>query len=116
MRRWYLLVSVALLVVVGTLVHLFGGPCVPTGSCRSCTVIGAASYRCCVWDYGCWLNPFEPDNQIWCEDVVIYSCPQGRKQVKCQETHRADECGPCCVNAGGPWPIPLPSPALGTIP
>lgn len=76
MRVWINYLLVTTLLAVGIIGALWGGPCIPTGSCDEdyCQPVRAARAKCCVFDHGCWLNPLTPDNQEWCEDYVIYRC------------------------------------------
>lgn len=112
MRVWINYLLVTTLLAVG-IIGAWGGPCVPTGRCdkEHCDVVWVEKAKCCVFDHGCWLNPSTPDNQIWCEEYVIYKCrtPSGRFYA-CQETHDAYECGPCCESAGWTPVAPVPTP------
>ncbi len=85
--------------------QLGGEPCQPTGVCdlQACTPKDVKRYKCCVFDRGCWLNPWQPDNQWWCEDVITYECkdPKTGRTYNCRITANRWECGPCCKEAGG---------------
>jgi hypothetical protein len=111
MRRLMLVGSVATILGLGLFTWLWSGPCRPTGDCPEdrCTLIGVTPYECCVWDHGCWINPWEPDNQEWCEVVGTYICRP--HMTRCYKTETAWECGPCCEDAGRVQPLPvLPAP------
>lgn len=85
------------------------GPCLDPNPCAGVRV-DSATVSCCVWDHGCWLNPFEPDNQWWCETIDIYWCLSGGFG---HFTTKAEECGPCCEPQTIPAPVVPPAPIGG---
>ncbi|GIV08487.1 MAG: hypothetical protein KatS3mg019_0578 [Fimbriimonadales bacterium] len=105
--RWYwCCILVSALMVAG-----LAGPCVEDVPCRGRGVPTDEFWVviCCTWDWGCWLNPFEPDGQWWCQTIQWYNCPDGSMGF---ETISAGECGPCCDPARpAPFPVvPIPTP------
>lgn len=77
------------------------------GHCDYKEHVGWERWHCCVWDYGCWANPLEPDYQVsLCDREVVrcivtvsgpgpgytygYYCCEGA--VNCDEIDGA----PCC--------------------
>jgi hypothetical protein len=109
MRRLMLFGTMVAILGLGLLTWLWSDPCRPTGYCNpdQCTPLRPMRLKCCVPDNGCYLNPWEPDNQWWCEDILVYRCPAGR----CYTTVAAWECGPCCDTPGEVIPLPTPTPA-----
>lgn len=98
--RWYIVVLLALaLSIVG-----LAGPCVKDAPCRGVMMDYGLILVCCPWDWGCWLNPFEPDGQWWCQAIQFIECHDGTLGFV---TVWADECGPCCEPEPQP---PSPSP------
>jgi len=37
--------------------------CPPLEQCVTVKLLGTCDQDCCVWDWGCWLNPAEPNYQ-----------------------------------------------------
>jgi len=74
-------------------------------------------WYCCMWDYGCWFNPFEPDYQVSICDRPLSLCliylGEGMWQVieccepavNCSEVDGAPCCEPYNVH---PCPNPYP--------
>ena len=112
-RRMTTGLALTTLMGLGLFTWLWGGPYAATGDCSgNCVVVERVIHRCCVWDWGCWANIFEPDNQEWCEIVARKRCTVNGRQKSCQSTEVSWECGPCCEQ-GGPLPAPpiVPAPA-----
>jgi len=80
----------AALIVVRT--ALAGGACIDDSPCTG-VVIDEFKIVCCAWDHGCWLNPFEPDGQWWCDLVEVIKCVKGGYGTLVESSY---ECGPCC--------------------
>lgn len=110
-RRLMLLWLMAAVLGTGLLAGLWGRPSV----CVGCDPTNQFIFvQVCEWDWGCFLNPFEPDGQWWCQLFQVYICPGG---ARCLEPFDPFECGPCCdPNNPGPPPIPIPAPLPVPIP
>lgn len=117
MRRVVTVGMTAIIASLGPIAGLWSGPCFPTGDCsdNDCRLVDVIEDRCCVWDHGCFFNPFTPNNQEWCETVHVYGCSNAQLCWQCYETHEAEECGPCC-EAAGPIPQPVPLPVAPVAP
>ncbi|GIV17971.1 MAG: hypothetical protein KatS3mg022_3406 [Armatimonadota bacterium] len=79
--------------------------CPPLDECSEWWYEGRYSYDCCRWDWGCWLNPREPNYQLklctrghftcrWYDYpgggyILIRCCDEG---ASCQEVNG----WPCC--------------------
>ena len=72
MRRLMLLWLSAAVLGTGLLAGLWGRPSVCVGCDPTERFI---LIQACEWDWGCFLNPFEPDGQWWCEFAQVYECP-----------------------------------------
>jgi hypothetical protein len=81
-----------------------GGECVQDRPCEG-VVTHEATFTCCVKDDGCWLNPFEPNGQWWCQTVRFVQCFRGGIGLM---TKSWEECGPCCDPENPDDPIPEP--------
>jgi len=47
--------------------------CPPLDECREWWIEGPRYQHCCVWDWGCWLNPQEPNYQLKpCRRTVLW--------------------------------------------
>jgi len=65
---------------------------------------GVLRWYCCMWDYGCWFNPFEPDYQVSICDRPVTLCvvyiPSGYmyEYYCCEPAINCDEINgaPCC--------------------
>jgi len=90
-----------------------GGECVQDRPCEG-VVTHEATFTCCVEDDGCWLNPFEPNGQWWCQTVRFVQCFRGGIGLM---TKSWEECGPCCdpENPDDPIPEPVEPPVLASL-
>lgn len=61
--------------------------------------------NCCLWDWGCWANPVQPNDQIWWSKRERVACTlpppdefsMPPVEVCCARWHEAiEENGPCC--------------------
>lgn len=90
-------------------------PC-PVWAEDCCQCFNGGEWPCqvCTWDFGCWINPFEPDGQWWsgqgekfeciwnpsCGPRLEDCCPYVK--FKSCNTAGGREVGPCCDDYGKP--------------
>ncbi len=100
MRKLRVICAVCLTATLIAKISLADGVCIKPVPCEG-IVLGKVKFMCCTWDHGCWLNPFEPDNQWWCDEITVILCGDGGTGGV---VTASEECGPCCELE----PLPVP--------
>jgi hypothetical protein len=53
---------------------VYGDACGNTCRCTFKVRVDVFTQNCCLWDWGCWFNPLQPNYQFWRAKRYLYQC------------------------------------------